>query len=365
MDERAEAETKAAFLTPLAPRARRSRFGLGAKLAVAAFTVALCLVAAEAGLRVRRARRIAGDPFWGATVRIHRESADPELVYELNPGAEAERDGVAIRINPQGFRDDPFPDPPPAGAPRIVVVGDSVAWGWGVKMEDAFPQALERELAARRPGQPAPVVYNLAVDGYATGQEIRMLETHGIQLARRPDLAVVAYVMNDPDTYDAGLARYYRQRSLELLRPISNAIWRLRHGLGADRLAEERGEDYHQYIHARYREQTRAQFARLGRFSRASGVPILVAVSPVLIFKPGEASRWQNLVDDLRRDCEANGLGFLDLRDRLGAENGDHWTIKREGVAADPWHPNAEGHLEIARALADAIESRGLARPKQ
>lgn len=346
---------------PTRPEGRRPtpsrRFGLGAKIILAAASAFIVLAAAEAALRVRRAAQIAADPFWNANVQIHRASEDPELIYELNPGAEAERDGVKIKINPQGFRDDPFPDEPLKDQARIVLVGDSVAWGWGVAMEDAFPQALERELQARcaDPPPPHPVVLNLAVDGYSTAQEIRMIESRG--LALEPDLIIVSYVMNDPDTYDAGLARYYQQRSLELLRPISNALWTLRNGRENQHVAGELREDYHFYIHTRYRDQTRRQFAELGRISRESGVPILVAVSPILTFKLGEPYAWQPLVDELKREIEANGLKFVDLRRRLGAADSDRWTLKRNGAPVDPWHPNAEGHLEIARELAEEVQN--------
>ncbi len=53
------------------------------------------------------------DPFWKASVVVHRRSADPTLIYELVPGSEAVREGVPVKINPSGFRDDEFPDPIP------------------------------------------------------------------------------------------------------------------------------------------------------------------------------------------------------------------------------------------------------------
>ena len=124
-------------------------------------------------------------------MRTHRASADAGLGYELAPGAQATRNGVSIRINASGFRDDEFPAEA-TGATAIVVLGDSVAWGWGVPMKRAFPQVLERRLAEPAfANEKPPIVYNLAVDGYSTEQEIRLLELRGPAL--RPDVIILSY----------------------------------------------------------------------------------------------------------------------------------------------------------------------------
>lgn len=141
---------------------------------VALLPALLLLVAAEFGLRwystYRIESRVEKDQFWKASVVIHRRSADATLVYELVPGAEAVREGVPVKINAAGFRDDEFPEKVETGRKRILLLGDSIAWGWGVRMARAFPQLLEALLGepeAASSGAP-PIVYNLGVDGYST-----------------------------------------------------------------------------------------------------------------------------------------------------------------------------------------------------
>ena len=85
------------------------------------------LVLAEAGLRYYRVPTMA-DPLVGGSVKLHKKSRDPILIYELVPGAKTVREGVAIAINSAGFRDDEFPETLPDEVYRIVVLGDSVAW---------------------------------------------------------------------------------------------------------------------------------------------------------------------------------------------------------------------------------------------
>ena len=104
--------------------------------------VLLLVVLAEAGLRWQREAELQAQierqgSAWEASINTHRASADAGLVYELAPGAQATRNGVSIRINASGFRDDEFPAEA-TGATVIVVLGDSVAMEWGVPMEQAF-----------------------------------------------------------------------------------------------------------------------------------------------------------------------------------------------------------------------------------
>lgn len=271
---------------------------------------------------------------------VHRKSADPELVYELVPGARGERDGVTIVINSSGFRDDEFSEPPPPGM-RIVVLGDSVAWGWGVPMEAAFPQALEARLRglATEP-YASSVVYNLAVDGYGTLQEVRLLETRG--LALNPDLVVVSYILNDPDLADGGLTDHFVSR-IEVLDLAKRAV----------RYAWERFRDhpkeYHHRVHARYRDEIEKNFQRLGLISRDRRVPIVVAVTPVFRFQPPYP--WRDVHDLIRGLCEANGLLFLDLYPAFE-------PLDMNELSFDVWHPTVKGHAVIAGALLDFVVAR-------
>jgi lysophospholipase L1-like esterase len=297
------------------------------------------VVLAEAGLRYSRPPTGA-DPLVGSGGRLHKPSHDPTLIYELVPGAHTVRDGVAIAINSAGFRDDEFPATLPDEAYRIVVLGDSVAWGWGVPMAAAFPQVLERQLHERRL-QPhtSPIVFNLAVDGYSTAQEIRLLETRG--LALQPSLVLLSYVLNDPDTSDGGLAQYYASgMALVALgrRALTPILDRL-HGYP---------REYHHRIHARYRDQTITQFRHLGQISRDRQVPILVVLSPVFRFKPEQPYPWQDLHDFIRGLCEANALAFLDLYASFRGRDA-------AAYAYDAWHPTSQGHALIAQAIVEYL----------
>ncbi|MGI9591745.1 MAG: SGNH/GDSL hydrolase family protein [Myxococcota bacterium] len=296
---------------------------------------------AELALRAGQAWSLAG---LGAVGVVHRASQDPELVYELVPGAETTRDGIPIRINADGFRDDPFPGPRRPGEFRVVVLGDSVAAGHSVALEEAFPQLLEARLRESLPaGARLATVLNFGVYGYATRQELRLLETRG--LAYEPDLVILAYHLNDPDVADAGQARHFRRPPSYLLDELRGAAraWRLRRD----------AREYHRRIHADHGAEIAADFARLGTLSADSGVPVLVAVLPLFEWQRDYA--WADLHRRLGELARANGLAFLDLAPRLVAR-------PVAEVGHNVWHPNARGHALIADELFDWIRVHGRVR---
>jgi lysophospholipase L1-like esterase len=83
------------------------------------------------------------------------------------------------------------PDPPPPANPvrRILVLGDSFTWGWGVDQGDVFSDHLQRRLPA------GVAVYNRGVNGYGTGQEYLLLQQE--LAARSYDVVVLLFFGND------------------------------------------------------------------------------------------------------------------------------------------------------------------------
>ena len=94
--------------------------------------------------------------------------------------------------NAHGLRDTDHPLAKQEGTRRIVVLGDSFAWGYGVNDGEIFTDYLESSLSDME-------VINLGVTAYGLRQEIDYFKRLGIKFA--PDVVVLALVMND--IYDA------------------------------------------------------------------------------------------------------------------------------------------------------------------
>ena len=123
----------------------------------------------------------------------------PDLPYRLRPGVSLDVHGARVDVNALGMRDRAETTREPApGTQRVVVVGDSVAFGWRQDVDRAFARRLEEELAAKRAGKPGRVeVLNGGVPGYNAVNEAAWFREFGAALA--PETVLVAVNLNDFD----------------------------------------------------------------------------------------------------------------------------------------------------------------------
>lgn len=145
------------------------------------------LFTAEVGARV-----LFRPPNSGTILRPH-----PERLFELSPGSSHTfmlPDFVAppfrSPISSQGLRDKAY-GPKAAGAQRILTLGDSMVFGWGVPGEETLPMHLQRQLQGRYPKAEIEVL-NAATPGYGPWQSLSWLRERGADF--QPD--IVLYVLN-------------------------------------------------------------------------------------------------------------------------------------------------------------------------
>lgn len=135
-----------------------------------------------------------------------RLSPNEKIGYEPVPnfdyeGATNSFYDYAGKSNRLGFRDRDHSLKKPPGTYRILLLGDSVSAGQGVrKYENTYPAILEEYLLDR--GLQIELL-NFAVTGYNTQQEVWTLHDKG--LAFDPDLVLVGYCLNDRKRSDGGV----------------------------------------------------------------------------------------------------------------------------------------------------------------
>jgi lysophospholipase L1-like esterase len=120
--------------------------------------------------------------------------ADEHAGYRLAPGfsGRIER-GTAVsvfRTNALGLRG---PELGPKTKPRILALGDSFTWGWGVSDGEEWIHVTGTEIAKR--GGPEAETVNGGVNGYGTESELALLRAIGDDV--RPDLVLVGFFAND------------------------------------------------------------------------------------------------------------------------------------------------------------------------
>jgi hypothetical protein len=109
--------------------------------------------------------------------------------FQLHFGERTFPRTVRVRHNRLGLRGKEIPLPRTPGKERVVVLGDSFLWGWGVDDDETFSARLSEETGAE--------VVTLACSSYGTIQEMLLFERSGA--AYRPDLVIVGFHVNDPD----------------------------------------------------------------------------------------------------------------------------------------------------------------------
>jgi hypothetical protein len=170
-----------------------SRRALNIALLVASGS--LSLIFGEAALRLLGRGPLQVNPVPGSFWRH-----DAHLGWSNSPGAEGVFDHprfrINVKINSKGLRDREYAYERTPGTPRVLVIGDSFVWGYGVEQQETFPKVLE----ARRPGVE---VINAGVAGYGTDQELLWLRSEGVRY--RPDLVILVMCGNDDDENNKGL----------------------------------------------------------------------------------------------------------------------------------------------------------------
>lgn len=165
---------------------------LRSKLLFAAGSAVLALALVELAARVMLGERFVFGAHRGAPQGVCGEF-DRDLGWRNRPSTRAriaaQRFSYEVTLNERGERGPLRPYAKPAGVKRVVVLGDSTSWGWGVDDEAMWTRLIERELGSR------VELINLAVPGYGTDQELWVFEAQGRKY--EPDLVLLGFVHND------------------------------------------------------------------------------------------------------------------------------------------------------------------------
>jgi hypothetical protein len=108
--------------------------------------------------------------------------------WKLRAGFQGVFHGAFTTINAKEFRGRDHPFQKPAGRTRIVMLGDSIAFGHGVRDGETFSALLESRNARFD-------VVNLSVEGYGTDQELLRLEREGLRYA--PDVVILNFCLTN------------------------------------------------------------------------------------------------------------------------------------------------------------------------
>ena len=287
--------------------------------------------------------------------------SDPELMWKLRPNVSFAGNDfplVGVVSNEQGLRrvGAVSADKGPRET-RILFIGDSVTFGWGVAHGDTFVHLTEQALRSRHP-QVDSVCINAGVPGYSLFQGERFLDSDGF--GYQPDLVVVGFGANAGAVWgnrsDAqNLARLGAMQPRPALRWSHLArLYRLALAGAPDSSDEKRRP---RLLPAEFR----ALLARVHRASQQHGAELLVMVEAGRSnldgsFSPEDRSPYQWEGIRLGRSLQLTGGGGAALVD--GAEVLQRLARRHEvsEIFFDNIHPTKIGHAALASAVVAIVD---------
>ncbi len=300
-----------------------------------------------------------------------------DVPYVLRPRVETTFLGTAVRVNSLGFRGAEVAPVPEPGVRRVLILGDSVAFGFGVDEDAMLSSAVARHLGEAGGGRYE--VINAGIPGADLLASVRLLETSGLALG--PQAAVLAVSLNDYDPTPAlnPLGILTRNRpgtdASGVLDRSEIALllrWLLAYSRGAlpFQLEERRGQEhwdaqrlerggdglariverthlrfYHDPEPAQW-DRVRKAVAALGRIAAAGRVQVLVAIFPEQ-YQLSRANPDLTPQQRLLGLCQEEKLRCVDLWHEFAAAG--------ETSYADVQHPNADGYALAGNAIAAAL----------
>lgn len=262
----------------------------------------------------------------GNLAGLIQPSDAPGVIYELKPSRRWQFQGALTQTNEHGFRGDDWPVAKGSSTLRVVGIGDSVMFGWGVDGAATYMARLERMLQI--PGRTVEVL-NCAVPGYNTSQEVATLEQRCLRF--EPDVILIGYCTND------WAAPFFVKD------PARGGL--IESSVLLDWIQERRRERARRYFD-RFQgmDKTIQALRDLSALARARNIPVIFFVAPDQQARPGD----QDALRDLAKE-----LGFVDV-DVNQALRREH-DLADLALSATDEHPNPLGHELIANALLPAV----------
>ena len=316
------------------------------------------------------------------------------VARSLRPGTDVVHETtewrVRVHINSHGLRDEEIPYEKPPHTQRVLFLGDSMTFGYGVEAEQSFPKLVQSKL-------PHVQTINTGCPSFGTCDELDFFRAEGIKY--HPDVVVVVFFRNDVrdnvdrstyrlvaghlqhvaqevpssttkadgftatgDAFDrniltlgaahqtASLAPPPAQPSFLVRHSHLARLIRLRIALLTHKIAPPE-----QALERRTKAEIDLSAAIMGelvRQIRASGAKALVVFMPQkeVVHQPTHLQPPSVEFAPIAEAAKAQGAAVLDLTDAMRAANKtrDPYFVK------DP-HPNTWGHQAAAHALLPAL----------
>ncbi|OHB21382.1 MAG: hypothetical protein A2913_00340 [Parcubacteria group bacterium RIFCSPLOWO2_01_FULL_40_65] len=270
-----------------------------------------------------------------------------------------------IPLNSLGFRDAEHTVLKDASTKRILILGDSMTYGAGIKdFNQVYGRVLQTKLDLSR-GSGKYEIIILAKPGHSTYDELITLKNIGLNY--EPDIIVLGYHLNDAEGYDSRIGfekLYFRHYFI----PYAAGGWlyqhsylfyfiesRLKNIFRTYGFEEKTYEDYVRQLYSptnSFLEQHRRMLKLFIQFGTRQGIPVIVMDIPALI--DGENYPFSFVTEYVSNVTSDAGGYYLDLLPSLY-----NYTQRELRVSFLDGHLNEKAHALVGEFLYNFLEENG------
>lgn len=276
--------------------------------------------------------------------RVKRSSDNMNISHEHVPGSNTKLMGVEVDINSFGYRDEEYPVERIPGSVRVLMLGDSITFGWGVDEGNTFSSLLEQDLARQLIGKVE--VINSGVGNYNTVQQVAAFKKHGSKLS--PDCVVVNFFLNDAEPTPQ------RSRVAGLLEHFQSLVFMWSRYDFLMRSVGQRPDAITYYTDLYGASDgwkaARESLTELKGVTSSHGAKLLLVLIPDLHIRDGQYP-FLGVHEAVTDFAISQGIPTIDLLPYFQGVD----DMSMLWVSADDAHPNSEGHRLIADGIRDTL----------
>ncbi len=271
---------------------------------------------------------------WKYSRELKRISSNPKLGHEHVPNKAARLQNIDIRINSLGMRG----DEPKAADMKILMLGSSITFGWGVAEEKIYPELLEAKF---KDNGKSVEVYNAGIGNYNSTREIELFFSKLESI--KPNIIILNSFIRDAEVIPSPKRNWLLENS-QLAVTIWSRLEQLKRKFGVESSFEQHYKDIYADNYPGWIEMQKS-FTRLAEYAETNHVRVIVTMIPDI--HNLENYPFGFIHDKVARLAQANGFEFINFFDSFKdiSDQSSLWAMP-----GDP-HPNEIGHRLMVNQL--------------
>lgn len=285
---------------------------------------------------------------------------DPDILYKM-------RSTPQNNLNSDGYRDDEFVLQKPEDYTRIIMLGDSITYGFPVRRDETFSFLLEKQL--NNVSLNAHEVMNFGVGGYNIVSSVATLKKYGTRY--NPDIVIYNFFWNDDEIYSYDYynffwkkteTSYQKRWAHEYYLPTASVLKRflLRmhlfsflwiRGFELSVAVWNKAGDHSPLEIEQQFDLIETKITELHELATKNGFALMLCMHPVLNYDVADAHPNYQKTKEIASDLE---IPVVDLLPHYKAVSSDPSFFLAD--KKDVFHPNAAGHQLIANVLEDRLK---------